>query len=153
MKKKLSRARNMIYVLLGMIVLNILAHRSNVQWDFTEDRRFTLAPTTRELVRAINEPITIEVYLTGDFPAIFTSLEKQTQNFLTRFSRINPNIMVRYENPSVGSVEQVNKRREEFVNQGLAPVRLSIRDESTEKLIFPYALIRFGMKKVYVNLL
>lgn len=153
MKKKLSRMKNGIYVLLVLIFLNIVAHRSGVQWDFTEDRRFTLAPTTRELVRALNEPVTIEVYLTGDFPAIFTSLEKQTQNFLTRFSRINPNIMVRYENPSIGSVEQVNKRREEFVNQGLAPVRLSIRDESTEKLIFPYALIQFGMKKVYVNLL
>src|SRR5690625_7249092 len=101
----------------------------------------------------INEPKTIIVYLTVYFTAKFNSLEKQTQNFLTRFSRINPNIMVRYENPSVGSVEQVNKRREEFVNQGLAPVRLSIRDESTEKLIFPYALIQFGMKKVYVNLL
>lgn len=153
MKKRMSHIRNIVYVILGLVVINILAHQTHLQWDFTEDRRFTLAPTTRELVQAINEPITIEVYLTGDFPAIFTSLEKQTQNFLTRFSRINPNIMVRYENPSVGSVEQVNKRREEFVNQGLAPVRLSIRDESTEKLIFPYALIQFGMKKVYVNLL
>jgi len=153
MKKRMSQIRNTVYIILGLVLINILAHQSHLQWDFTEDQRFTLAPTTRELVQAINEPITIEVYLTGDFPAIFTSLEKQTQNFLTRFSRINPNIMVRYENPSVGSVEQVNKRREEFVNQGLAPVRLSIRDESTEKLIFPYALIQFGMKKVYVNLL
>src|SRR5690625_3023573 len=101
MKKRMSQIRNTVYIILGLVLINILAPQSHLQWDFTEDQRFTLAPTTRELVQAINEPITIEVYLTGDFPAIFTSLEKQTQNFLTRFSRINPNIMVRYENPSV----------------------------------------------------
>lgn len=137
----------------GLIAVNVLAVQWNVKWDFTDDQRFTLAPTTYEVVDAISEPVTVTVYLTGDFPAIFTRLEKSTQSLLTQFTRKNANIMIRYDNPSVGSVEEVNRRREEFSKNGLAPVRLSIQDKSTEKLIYPYALIQFGMKKVYVNLL
>lgn len=153
MKKRMQNSKRFLYILAALIGLNILVYQTGWRWDFTEDQRFTLSPTTTELVHAINEPVMIDVYLTGDFPAIFARLEKQTNHLLTRISRENPNIMVRYEDPNEGSAEQVENRRREFAENGMAPVRLSIRKESTEKLIFPYALIRFGMKKIYVNLL
>ncbi len=153
MKKYLGNLWGVVMILVGLVAVNILAERWNPKWDFTDDQRFTLSGTTLDLVEAINQPIMITVYLAGDFPAIFTRLEKNTRNILTQMSRENPHITVRYDNPSVGSVEDINRRREEFVKNGLVPIRLTIREESTEKLIFPYALVQFGMKKVYVNLL
>ncbi len=153
MKKLAGHIWGVVLILVGLIAINVLAVQWNVKWDFTDDQRFTLSPSTHELIDAISDPVTITVYLTGDFPAVFTRLGKNTKNILTQFTRENPNIMVRYDNPAIGSVEEVNRRREEFAKNGLAPVRLTIQDESTEKLIYPYALIQFGMKKVYVNLL
>lgn len=153
MKEYAGKIWAVVLIVVGLILVNVLAEKWNAKWDFTDDRRFTLSPTTLDLVDAISQPVMITVYLTGDFPAIFTKLEKNTRNILTQMSRENPNIIVRYDNPSVGSVEEVNRQREEFVNNGLVPVRLTIKEESTEKLIFPYALVQFGMKRVYVNLL
>lgn len=153
MKANVGKIWTVLMVVVGLVLINILAEKWNPKWDFTDDQRFTLSPTTLDLVGAISQPVMITVYLTGDFPAIFTRLEKNTANILNQMSRENPNIMVRYDNPSVGSVEEVNRQREEFVNNGLVPVRLTIKEQSTEKLIFPYALIQFGMKRVYVNLL
>lgn len=153
MKKFIEHIWGVVLILAGLIAINVLAVQSNVKWDFTDDQRFTLSSSTHELIDAISEPVTITVYLTGDFPAVFTRLAKNTKNLLTQFTRENPNLIVRYDNPSIGTVEEVNRRREEFMRNGLAPVRLTIQDESTEKLIYPYALVQFGMKKVYVNLL
>jgi len=153
MKKFIEHIWGVVLILAGLIAINVLAVQSNVKWDFTDDQRFTLSSSTHELIDAISEPVTITVYLTGDFPAVFTRLAKNTKNLLTQFTRENPNLIVRYDNPSIGTVEEVNRRREEFLRNGLAPVRLTIQDESTEKLIYPYALVQFGMKKVYVNLL
>lgn len=153
MKARFGKIWTVLMVVAGLVLVNVLAEKWNPKWDFTDDQRFTLSPTTLDLVGAISQPVMITVYLTGDFPAIFTRLEKNTANILNQISRENPNIMVRFDNPSVGSVEEVNRQREEFVKNGLVPVRLTIKEESTEKLIFPYALIQFGMKRVYVNLL
>ncbi|HLU92678.1 MAG TPA: gliding motility-associated ABC transporter substrate-binding protein GldG [Membranihabitans sp.] len=153
MKQYAGKIWAIVLIVVGLIVVNVLAERWNAKWDFTDDQRFTLSPTTLDLVDAISQPVMVTVYLTGDFPAIFTRLEKNTRSILTQMSRKNPNIMVRYDNPSVGTVEEVNRQREEFVNNGLVPVRLTIKEESTEKLIFPYALVQFGMKRVYVSLL
>lgn len=153
MRVHLQEIWGFVLGMIGLVAINVLVYHWNIKWDFTEDRRFTLSESTLNLVDAISDPITIDVYLTGDFPAVFTRLEKATRDFLTQMERKNPKIMVRYENPAVGSVEEVNRKRKELAENGLAPVRLSIQDESTEKLIFPYALIRFGMKRIYINLL
>lgn len=153
MRKYIGKIWAIVLIVVGLILINILAEKWNPKWDFTDDQRFTLSSTTLDLVKAISQPVMITVYLTGDFPAIFTKLEKNAGNILTQMSRENSNIIVRYDNPSVGSVEEVNRQREEFINNGLVPVRLTIKEESTEKLIFPYALVQFGMKRVYVNLL
>jgi len=153
MKSFFGNLWTVVLILVGLVIVNVLAERWNPKWDFTDDQRFTLSPTTLELVNAIGQPVMITVYLTGDFPAIFTRLEKNTANLLNQLHRHNPNITVRFDNPSVGTVEEVNRQREEFVQNGLVPVRLTIKEESTERLIFPYALVQFGMKRVYVNLL
>lgn len=153
MKALFGKIWTVVMIVIGLVLINILAERWNPKWDFTDDQRFTLSSTTHDLVQAISQPVMITVYLTGDLPAIFTRLEKNTANLLNQFNRQNPNISIRFDNPSVGSMEDINRQREEFIQNGLVPVRLSIKEESTEKLIFPYALVQFGMKRVYVNLL
>ncbi|WP_236975738.1 gliding motility-associated ABC transporter substrate-binding protein GldG [Membranihabitans maritimus] len=149
--------KNVVVYFLGMIAfliaLNGIISYLDVRWDLTEDKRFTLSPSTENILASIDDRMILEVYLTGDFPAVFKKLEQGTRDLLTRYSRENPNLIIRYENPSVGSPEEVNSQRQEFQQDGLTPVRLNITGESVEKLIYPYASLKYGSKKVYINLL
>ncbi|GAA5220597.1 gliding motility-associated ABC transporter substrate-binding protein GldG [Membranihabitans marinus] len=151
--KKDYHIRNFILLIFGLIAINFIGVQSEVQWDWTEDNRYTLSSTTEAVLEKIDDRILIDVYLTGDFPAVFKRLEQSTRSIFNRYERMNLNLLISYENPSVGSVEEVNLRREELAKEGLSSVRLNIPGESLERRIYPYAALKYGTKKVYINLL
>jgi hypothetical protein len=61
----------------------------------------------------------------------------------------------RFEDPSAGSLEEVNGRRKVLAEIGIQPVNLRVADqgETTQKLIYPFAIFRFGSRQVVVKLL
>lgn len=144
-----------LYIWIGLciVVLNVMGRQTDIQWDLTEDQRFTVSPATKDVLAQVNDRILVEVYLTGEFPAIFKRLEQATRTLLRRYERINPNLLITYTNPSVGSVEEVNRKFKELTDDGLSSVRLNVPGESLERRIFPYAVLKYGQKKVYINLL
>lgn len=138
-----------------LLVVNVLATYLPVTWDLTEDKRYTLTSSTRELLDEVNEPVYVEVLLGGSFPAGFKRLQRATREMLEDFRSETPFLDYTFSDPNEGSKEQVNALREEFVKQGMNPTNLRIKEngETTEKLIFPYAVISYGGRSVPVSLL
>ena len=136
-----------LLVLIVLIVLNIIGNSFYKRFDLTKDKRYTLSNETKEIVSRVKDPLTIKVYLQGDFPAEFKRIQQETNQFLEEIHALNNNIKFRFVNP-VGNTK-------ELIKKGLQPSRLTVKENGkvSEAVIFPWAVINYNDKTENVSLL
>ena len=144
MKNKIKYS---VLILIGLILFNVLATRFNYRWDLTQDKRYTLSETTKDLLEKIDENILVKVYLKGDFPLDFKRLQQETYQHIQELKSHNNNLHVLFIDPS--------GMEEELIERGLQASRLTVEEEGTisEALIFPWAEISYKSKTAQVPLL
>lgn len=155
MRRSVSRPLTIIAL---AAVISVLLSLLNIRVDLTEDRRFSLAGPTRKILKEMDKPVHINVYLDGEMPIGFKKLRRSTEQYLDEF-RINSRRKVTYEfiNPSEASDEA---HREKFhldlINRGLRPVNVMASDGEggrTQKRIFPSMTVASGNTEIPVNFL
>jgi len=144
-----------ILVLAILVVVNVLANIFHGQIDLTGDKRFTLTDATVDLLEEQEEPILVQVLLEGNFPSGFKRLSTATKEMLQKFNNINGYIDYDFTDPLEGSVEDINARTQELAKDGIMPTSLEFRegDEMTKKLIYPWAILSYGQRRILINLL
>lgn len=135
MKKEKIIFWGVIIVLLAG-VLGIFSQRI----DLTQDKRYTLTEATIKTLKSVKKPMTIEVYLEGDFPASFKQLSSETRFLLEEFRKINPKIDYQFIDPIK---EKISK--DTLQAMGMQPSILpDIKDgKISEIVLFPYAVIKY----------
>ena len=69
----------------AVICANWAAARLSLRFDLTEDRVYTLSPASRELIRALPDPVTIKAYLSRDLPPELESVARYTRELLEEY--------------------------------------------------------------------
>lgn len=138
-----------------IVLVNLLAQRFYTYADLTEDKRFTLEEATKELITDVDQTIFIEVLLEGQLNSGFIRLQTRCRELLDQFNKLNANVEYSFTNTSEGTVEEINQRREKLRQEGILPTTVFIfeDDQRVEKLIYPYAVINYGDRRIAVNLL
>jgi len=138
-----------------IILVNLIAHRFYTYVDLTEDKRFTLEDATKKLVSDVDQTIFVEVLLEGQLNSGFIRLQNRCREVLDQLNNLNQNIEYSFTNTSEGTVEEINQRREKLRQEGIFPTTVFIfeDDQRVEKLIYPYAIINYGDRRIAVNLL
>ncbi len=142
-----KNTKNILFIFLGVILVNIVSQYFFTRIDITKDKRYTLSETTSKLVKPIQKSLLIHVYLEGDFPSEFKRLQIETRQFLEELQAVNPTINFRFINP--------NNKREALIKRGMFPSQLTVEEDGklSEAIIFPWAEIMYGTKKQLVSLL
>jgi len=132
----------------GLLLFNFVAQRFFFRLDLTEEKRYTMSPATKALLRDLKQPVTITVYLTGDFPPAFRRLEQGVRETLTEFQVYGgANLTYLFIDPSAGSTEAArNQFYQSLFKKGLKPTNLGATENGkrVEKIIFPYAVVSVG---------
>lgn len=138
-----------------LVFANIVANAFYTHLDLTEEKRFTLTKPTKLLLRDLKERVYVQVLLDGDFPAGFKRLQTATKEMLDDFRSESGYLDYQFENPSLGTVEEVNERRKALAEDGIIPFNLRVADmgESSQQLIYPVAIFHFGGRQMVVKLL
>lgn len=146
---------NTILIIVLLVLFNVLGSFMPYKWDLTEEKRFTLSSSTHNLLNQVDDLIYIKVLLQGEFPAGFQRLREETLQTLRQFNSINPLIEYEFENPMSGDIQENNTRKESLAKDGILPTNLRIErnNEMVDKLIYPYAIFRFGSRIQVVSLL
>ena len=155
-KKYLQRALVTVVVLIGV---NVAAAYIHGRADLTAEKRYTLAPSTKQLLRGLDSTVTIEVFLKGDYPAAFKQLAQATEELLSEFREYGgKNIRFSFQGPGQGMADSARAAfQQELVAKGIMPFNLQVQQDAnegfSEKLIFPGALVHYKDKSIGVNLL
>jgi ABC-2 type transport system permease protein len=146
--------KTVLVINLGFIVMNVFTQGFYKRFDLTKDSRYTLSKATLDIVNSATEPIIIDVFLEGDFPAEFRRLQDETRQLLEEFASENNNIKFSFLNPIED--ETVRDQNLELINQrGLTPMRLNVQEngKSSQETIIPWALASYGETTVEISLI
>lgn len=153
--QKLYSYLNVLIILAIVLIINVIAGFLYLTFDLTEDKRYTLSPSTKQLVRTPDDNMVVRILLDGDFPAGFKRLQTAVRDKMLKFRRLNPNIVFEFEDPSSGTPKQITQRRDELAVDKIFPIVLSYSDgtQVVQKPVYPFAIIYYNKKKFIVNLL
>ena len=74
MQKFFNSRFGWLYLLIGVIIVNILVAHVNVRYDMTSEKRFTLTKPVKKMLGRIHEQVNIDILLEGNLKSglIFT---------------------------------------------------------------------------------
>ena len=150
MRKNLKKISLLVFLL---VLLNGLSSNVFYRFDFTKDKRYSIADVSKNIVDKVDRPLQVEVYLAGQLPPAFQKLKEETRFLLEEFSAYNSSIKINFINP-VSSDKKASEVATKFFQQGMIPERLNIRknNQVTEKIIFPWAKVKYKNKSKNVRL-
>jgi gliding-associated putative ABC transporter substrate-binding component GldG/gliding motility-associated ABC transporter permease protein GldF len=139
---------------LGLLVINVFTQSIYKRFDLTKDKRYTLSQSALDIIKDVDSPLIIDVFLEGDFPSEFRRLQTETKELLEEFSAYNPYFVFNFINPL-----EDNKSRDANIRslnqRGLTPLQLSVNEngKSSQEVIFPWALASYNNQTVKISLL
>ncbi|MDP9961017.1 gliding motility-associated ABC transporter substrate-binding protein GldG [Chryseobacterium lathyri] len=135
--------------LIAVVPLVILLTYSGIRLDLTKEKRYTLSDNTVKVLESVKKPLTVDVYLEGDFPASFKQLQSETRFMLEEFRKINPKIDFRFIDPIKTKMSQ-----DTLMAMGMQPSVLpDVKDGKISQItLFPYAVIKYDKRGVSIPL-
>lgn len=175
--RKITAFINLGLLLIVLFFVNVLVNsslgglRRYTFFDLTEDKRFSLTPGTELILEKMTERIEnsnagvdgdfeqggifVQVLLEGDFPANFKRLQEATRELLDEFRVQTGVIEYAFMDVNDGTPEEVTERVESLGNLGVTPTMFRLKEVSgtAERVVFPWAIVRYGGVSIPVNLL
>ncbi|WP_308992252.1 gliding motility-associated ABC transporter substrate-binding protein GldG [Mariniflexile litorale] len=151
MKKHL---KHIAILLLILVAINYISSFAFKRFDLTEDKRYTLSDATINIIKKVDSPIEIDVFLSGDdFPSEFRRLQNETKQLLEEFSSENKNIIFNFINPLEHDATR-ERNIQQLTDRGLTPMQLSVQEsgKASQAIIFPWALASYNNETVLISL-
>ncbi|MDC8103179.1 gliding motility-associated ABC transporter substrate-binding protein GldG [Chryseobacterium sp. PTM-20240506] len=136
----------LLFVILPLVIILAV---SGIRLDLTKEKRYTLSDNTIKVLESVKKPLTVEVYLEGDFPASFKQLQSETKFMLEEFRKINPKIDFKFIDPIKTKMSQ-----DTLMAMGMQPSVLpDVKDGKVSQIVlFPYAVLKYNKGGVSIPL-
>ncbi len=155
-----QRKKDLTYVLLFIVLIvliNIISSIFFTRLDFTSEKRYTISPITKEILKNLDDRVQVTVYLEGEnFPAGFKRLRNATFDILTDLKAYSGNNLdFDFVNPMEGTEQVQHENYQKLLGQGIEATNLNVATESgsSQKIIFPAALVSYKGVQIPVKLL
>lgn len=142
--------------ILIIILVNIIGSFVFTRFDLTSEKRYSLSPATKTLLKNIDDIVYFRIYLEGDFPAGFKRLRNATREMLDEFRAYNKNIQYEFINPSQSEDEKErNDTYQLLTEKGLQPTNLEVNTKGglEQQMIFPGAIAGYKSNEIAVEFL
>jgi gliding-associated putative ABC transporter substrate-binding component GldG len=125
-----------LLVLAILVVLNFISVRLFGRIDLTDQKVYTLSEASKNLVRSLDDKVTIKAYFTEDLPAPYNNNRRATLDILNEYrAYAGGNLQFEFINPEGEKAEQ------EAREQGIPPVEVQVVEQD-----------KFQVKRAYLGL-
>ena len=153
--KKFNAFAQLILFIAILLVLNIIGYTLYKRFDLTNEKRYSLSPTTIDLLQNLPDNVFLKVYLDGDLPPVFRKLRGSTFDMLSEMKRYaGSNLNFEFNNPSDNATQETtNNVFQQLLNAGLVPsdVQVKKQDALSRQTIWPGALLSYKDKELPIN--
>ena len=128
-----------------VLVVNLLSKRYNLRLDFTEDKQYTLSEATKDILKNLDEPVTVKAYFSENLPAHIAKTKDDFNDMLIEYSSISKGMVV-YEFISPNEDQEIEKQA---MQDGVQPIMINVRekDQVKQQKAFMGAVIELGEQK------
>lgn len=133
-----------IATIAALVVVNLLVNLYVVRWDMTDDHRYSIANTTKQLLQTLDEPLEVTILLDGELNAGFQRLQRATIELLEEFQARSENATIRYRVST------------ENIPQSIPPTVIHERThkgQTAQTTVYPFAILQYKGQKAVVELL
>ena len=155
--KILEDVLKLVNGLILVFLLNLIISHYSFRVDLTEEKRFSISESTRNMLENLEDNVYVEVYLDGDLPSGFKRLQLAIRETLEEF-RIYSDSKVEYSfiNPDqAASTQSRDEYMMSIAEKGIQPtdVFLNENGKRIQKRILPGAVVTYGSQEKGVLLL
>ena len=157
-KKKNIKRSNIIQLFLGIVIImlvNIIAGFIFTRFDLTAEKRYSLSPATKKILKGLKDDVLFKVYLEGDLPPGFRRLANETKEMLDEFRAYSKKVQYEFVDPSSNpNPKERNDGYKLLQERGLQPteIHLNKKGQASQLIIFPGAIVSYGEREVPVQL-
>jgi gliding-associated putative ABC transporter substrate-binding component GldG len=147
MKKKGGKSiTTQVLLMIGIvIVVNIISEQLYFRLDLTADRSYTLSKATKNILRSLEEPVTVTAYFTEDVPPQLLQARTDFKDLLIEYANVaKGNLVYEFIDPNKDQDAETRAMKE-----GIMPniVNVRERDQMTQKRVFLGAVLKMGTDK------
>ena len=144
MKRK-SYLSSVVLLIAGFIVVAIISEYYFARLDLTEGGQYSLSTATKDILKQLDNTITVKAYFTDDLPPDLAKIKNDFKDMLTEYSSISHgNIVFQFYNPNSNAEIET-----EATAAGIRPVLASVRekDQMKQQKVFMGAVLSMDDKK------
>lgn len=151
---KKNNLKAVLIILAIVLLINVLGNSFFHRFDLTKDNRYTLSSASLNIVKQVQNPLSIKVYLQGDLPAEFMRLQQETKQMLEEFQAYNSNIIFEFVDPLENKDTSMDNIKDLY-RKGLTPINITVDDKGkqSQAMVFPWAIAVYNNKEVNIPLL
>lgn len=159
MKHLLKNKYGWIAFIILIVILNFIAASWHYRVDLTQEKRYTISEPVKKMLRNLDGPVNITVFLKGDMPAGFKKLANSTQELLQEFKEYGrSNIKFSFAKPGDGLSDEAKAAFVDSLrNMGLSAMNVKAQTKEgegqEERYIYPGALIQYKDQATAIDLL
>ena len=160
MKKIVNHKYSILLVIIILVVANYLSNAFYKKIDLTKEKRYSLSASSIALLKNLKEPVTIQVFLDGEYPASFKKFANATKEFLEACnSYAKGKLKIQYSNPfaNLGEAEIANYKDSMLYLydipciENIKTLQTDKSENNTKTAILPGAVVSSGNKSFGVN--
>lgn len=129
MKNKKSIASQIILIVVVLVLVNVLSEKFFVRLDFTEDKIYTLSDATRDILKSLDEPVTVTAYFTRGSQQQIEKARQDFKDMLIEYANVSGG-MLNYEFLNPNEDQQIEQ---EAMQAGIQPLVISVREKDQVK--------------------
>jgi gliding-associated putative ABC transporter substrate-binding component GldG len=136
---------SIILVVAIIIVVNLISGLLSFRLDLTENKQYTLSDATKNILKELTEPVTVNVYFTEDLPPDIEKIRRDVKEMLVEYSNLSDGMLV-YEFINPGESEEIEKKA---VEDGVQPILINVteKDQVKQQKAYLGAVVQLGENK------
>ncbi len=139
----MKRTSTYLLIVAGILILvNILSDNFFLRLDLTADHRYTLSKATRNILKNLDEPVTVTAYFSKKVPNELAKTKRDFKEMLVEYNNISKGQVV-YEFLDPSSDEEMEQKA---TSAGIQPRIVGVRekDQMTQQKVYVGALVSMG---------
>jgi len=154
--QKIGQSKWWLLIVLALIVaVNWAASIWHTRLDLTDEKRFTLSAASKKVIRKVDEPIQIDIFLKGNFPSGFKQLAGATGDLLKEFKEVaGSKLSYSFIAPEDTIENMGTTYADSLLSMGLIPINLTsqVKSGQQQNFVYPFAVITYKNRIVPVTL-